>query len=267
MSPADFAALLSGGMIGLTLGVVGGGGSILAVPLLLYAVGVNSTHLAIGTSAVAVAANAMAGALFHARAHTVKWPCAIVFATSGVAGALFGARLGKALDGQLLLALFGIVMVVVGLSMLRKKADGGDPNVHLDPSSARRLMPSLVGAGLGVGSLSGFFGIGGGFLIVPGLIGATNMPILYAVGSSLVSVSAFGAATAFSYAQSGLVDWHLALLLLAGGIIGAFGGSVLSRKLAAHKQTLTYIFAAIVILVGLYVSYEGAIAQLLPSLA
>jgi uncharacterized membrane protein YfcA len=258
MSPADIAALFSGGLIGLTLGVIGGGGSILAVPLLLYAVGVNSTHIAIGTSAVAVAVNAAAGALFHARAHTVKWPCAIVFAVSGVTGALLGARFGKAVDGQLLLALFGIVMVVVGLTMLRKKSDGGDPDVRLDPSSARRLMPSLVGAGLGVGSLSGFFGIGGGFLIVPGLIGATNMPILYAVGSSLVSVAAFGAATAFSYAQSGLVNWHLAVLLLAGGIVGAFAGAVLSRRLAARKQMLTYVFATIVILVGLYVTYEGS---------
>tara|TARA_R110000868_G_scaffold42158_21_gene143092 strand:- start:2669 stop:3460 length:792 start_codon:yes stop_codon:yes gene_type:complete len=259
MSVADLAALLSGGLIGLTLGVIGGGGSILAVPLLLYVVGVNSTHVAIGTSAVAVAANAAVGAFFHARAHTVKWPCAIVFAASGVVGAFFGAWVGKAIDGQLLLALFGLIMVVVGLSMLRKKAGDGDPDVHLDPGSARRLMPSLVGAGLGVGSLSGFFGIGGGFLIVPGLIGATNMPILYAVGSSLVSVAAFGSATAVSYAQSGFVDWHLAMLLLAGGVVGALGGAVLSRRLAARKQMLTYVFAAVVICVGIYVVYEGAI--------
>ncbi|MDO8423460.1 MAG: sulfite exporter TauE/SafE family protein [Parvibaculum sp.] len=258
MSLADLAALLSGGLIGLTLGVIGGGGSVLAVPLLLYVVGVNSTHIAIGTSAVAVAANAAAGAFFHARAHTVKWPCAIVFAVTGVAGAFLGAWIGKAVNGQLLLALFGLVMVVVGLSMLRKNADSGDPDVHLDTQSARRLMPSLVGFGLGVGSLSGFFGIGGGFLIVPGLIGATNMPILYAVGSSLVSVAAFGSATAISYAQSGLVDWRLAALLLAGGVVGALGGSVLSRRLAGRKQLLTYVFAAVVILVGIYVSYQGA---------
>ena len=258
MSLADLAALLSGGLIGLTLGVIGGGGSVLAVPLLLYVVGVNSTHIAIGTSAVAVAANAAAGAFFHARAHTVKWPCAIVFAVTGVAGAFLGAWIGKAVNGQLLLALFGLVMVVVGLSMLRKNADSGDPDVHLDTRSARRLMPSLVGFGLGVGSLSGFFGIGGGFLIVPGLIGATNMPILYAVGSSLVSVAAFGSATAISYAQSGLVDWRLAALLLAGGVVGALGGSVLSRRLAGRKQLLTYVFAAVVILVGIYVSYQGA---------
>lgn len=257
MSVMDLATLLSGGLIGLTLGVIGGGGSILAVPLLLYVVGVNSTHIAIGTSAVAVAANAVAGALLHARAHTVKWPCAIVFAVAGVAGAFFGAWIGKAVNGQLLLALFGLVMIGVGLSTLRKKADNGDPDVHLDAQSARRLMPSLVGFGLGVGTLSGFFGIGGGFLIVPGLIGATNMPILFAVGSSLVSVAAFGSATAISYAQSGLVDWHLAALLLAGGVVGALAGSALSRKLAARKRLLSYVFAGVVILVGLYVTSQG----------
>tara|TARA_R110000868_G_scaffold167895_7_gene402409 strand:+ start:5161 stop:5952 length:792 start_codon:yes stop_codon:yes gene_type:complete len=259
MSVADLATLFSGGLIGLTLGVIGGGGSILAVPLLLYVVGVNSTHIAIGTSAVAVAANAAVGALFHARAHTVKWPCALVFAAAGVTGAFFGAAVGKAVNGQVLLALFGVVMVVVGLSTLRKKDDIGDPDVHLDAQSARRLMPSLVGFGVGVGSLSGFFGIGGGFLIVPGLIGATNMPILFAVGSSLVSVAAFGSATAFSYAQSGLVDWHVAALLLTGGVVGALVGSVLSRKLAARKRMLTYVFAVVVILVGIYVTYQGAI--------
>ena len=260
MSVADLATLFSGGLIGLTLGVIGGGGSILAVPLLLYVVGVNSTHIAIGTSAVAVAANAAVGALFHARAHTVKWPCALVFAAAGVTGAFIGAAVGKAVNGQLLLALFGVVMVVVGLSTLRKKSDSGDSDVHLDTQSARRLMPSLVGFGLGVGSLSGFFGIGGGFLIVPGLISATNMPILFAVGSSLVSVAAFGSATAFSYAQSGLVDWHLAALLLSGGVVGALAGSVLSRKLAARKRMLTYVFAAVVILVGIYVTYQGVLA-------
>jgi uncharacterized membrane protein YfcA len=168
MPPADILALASGGLVGLTLGLIGGGGSILAVPLLVYVVGISSAHVAIGTSAVAVAANAAAGVLLHARARTVKWPCALVFAVSGVAGAFAGARLGKAVDGQVLLSLFGLVMIAVGISMFLRKADGGDPGVHLDRGSMRRLLPSLVGYGLAVGLLSGFFGIGGGFLVVPG---------------------------------------------------------------------------------------------------
>ena len=260
MPLADILALGSGGLVGLTLGLIGGGGSILAVPLLIYVVGVSSTHVAIGTSAVAVAANAAVGAFFHARANTVKWPCAIVFAASGIVGAFIGAKIGKAVDGQVLLSFFGLVMIAVGVSMLRRKNNVGDPDVHLDQKTAYRLLPSLIGYGLGVGVLSGFFGIGGGFLIVPGLINATNMPILYAVGSSLVSVAAFGAATASSYAISGLVDWRLAGLMLAGGAGGALLGVALSRHLASKKQMLSRIFAAIAIVVGLYVTVHGVIS-------
>ena len=108
------AALAAGALIGLVLGLVGGGGSILAVPLLVYAVGVESAHAAIGTAAVAVALNAAAGLAAHARSGTVKWPCALVFAGAGVAGAQIGAEAGKALDGDKLLALFGALMIAVG---------------------------------------------------------------------------------------------------------------------------------------------------------
>lgn len=260
MPIADILALGSGVLVGLTLGLIGGGGSILAVPLLIYVVGVSSTHIAIGTSAVAVAANAAVGAFFHARAHTVKWPCAIVFAASGVVGAFIGAKLGKAVDGKVLLAGFGLVMIAVGISVFLRKNNVGDPDVHLDQKTAYRLLPSLMGYGLGVGVLSGFFGIGGGFLIVPGLINATNMPILFAVGSSLVSVAAFGTATASSYAVSNLVDWPIAALMLAGGAGGALVGAALSRRLASKKQMLSHIFAGIVIVVGLYVTIQGVIS-------
>jgi uncharacterized membrane protein YfcA len=253
-------SLLSGGIVGLTLGLIGGGGSILAVPLLLYAVGLSSTHVAIGTSAVAVAANASVGVALHARARTVKWPCALVFAAAGIAGAFAGAKMGKAVDGKLLLSLFGLIMIAVGATMLRRKTDGGDPDVHLDRESARKLLPSLAGYGLAVGGLSGFFGIGGGFLIVPGLINATNMPVINAVGSSLVSVAAFAVATAASYAFSGLIDWHVAALMLAGGAAGALAGTALSRRLASQKQMLGRVFAAVVIAVGLYVAVQGAAA-------
>ena len=96
MDPATIAAaLLAGALIGLVLGLVGGGGSILAVPLLVYFVGVGSTHAAIGTAAVAVALNAAAGLAGHARAGNVKWPCALVFAAAGIAGAALGAELGR----------------------------------------------------------------------------------------------------------------------------------------------------------------------------
>lgn len=247
------AALLSGGLIGLVLGVVGGGGSILAVPLLVYVVGIGSPHAAIGTAAVAVAANALASLAGHARGGRVKWRCAGVFAASGVIGAAVGAELGKAMDGQRLMALFGMLMIGVGVSMLRKRRKADAPDVRLTRESAAILLPRLVPIGLGVGLAAGFFGIGGGFLIVPGLILATAMPLVYAIGTSLVVVSALGLTTATSYALSGLVDWGVTALLIAGGIAGSVAGIRLGRALANRKGALEKGFAAVVIAVGGYV--------------
>jgi hypothetical protein len=246
-------AVASGSVVGFTLGLVGGGGSILAVPLLVYVVGVPSPHVAIGTSAVAVAASAAANLFGHARARTVKWQCALVFAVAGVAGAAIGAQLGKMVDGTRLLAAFGVLMVVIGVLMLRPRRSSSDSEVKLTRDSATHLLPRLIGIGLLVGLLSGFFGIGGGFLIVPGLIVATAMPLINAIGSSLVAVTAFGLTTATSYAWSGLVDWPLAGLFIVGGALGGLVGTRIARHLAGHKNALTRIFAGIVIVVGLYV--------------
>lgn len=247
-------ALLSGGLIGLILGLVGGGGSILAVPLLVYGVGVGSPHAAIGTAAVAVAANALFGLAGHARAGHVKWPCAVVFGLSGVIGAAVGAEIGKAVDGERLLTLFGLLMIGVGVSMVFRRGGADDPDVRLTRATARRLLPRLVPAGLGVGLAAGFFGIGGGFLIVPALLAATAMPIAYAVGTSLAVIAALGLTTAVSYAVSGLVDWPLTALLVAGGVVGAGAGVWLARRLAARKRLMERLFAAVVVLVGVAVA-------------
>ncbi len=255
-------AILSGVAVGFSLGLVGGGGSILAVPLLFYVVGIGSPHLAIGTSAVAVAASAALGLVGHARAHTVKWPCALTFAGAGIVGAALGATVGKAVDGQALLALFGVLMIVVGGSMLRKRGGDGIPDVRLTRQTAPRLLPLLAGTGLLVGFASGFFGIGGGFLIVPGLMGATAMPIVNAIGSSLVSVTAFGFTTAGTYALSGLVDWGIAGLFIVGGFAGSLGGTRLARRLSGQGPVLRRIFAAIVIVAGVYVAARGAMIWL-----
>lgn len=105
--------------------------------------------------------------------------------------------------------------------------------------------------------MSGFFGIGGGFLVVPGLMAATDMPLIFAIGSSLVSVVAFGATTAFNYALSGLVDWTLAGWFISGGIIGGILGRRLATALAPHKSHLTHVFAFIIAVVGSYVIMRG----------
>lgn len=253
------SALVAGGAIGLVLGLVGGGGSIIAVPLLVYAVGVGSPHAAIGTAAVAVALNALAGLAGHARAGTVKWPCALTFSLAGVAGASLGAALGKAMDGQRLLALFGAMMVVVGLAMLRPRRSPENPDVRLSRTTAGSLLPRLIPAGLGVGLLAGFFGIGGGFLIVPALIMATGMPLRIAVGTSLVAVSALGLTTAASYALSGYVEWGLVGLLVAGGVVGALAGIGLGRALIGAKRAMEVGFAVLVMAIGAYVVARGLV--------
>ena len=243
----DVLGLVSGALVGFSLGLVGGGGSVLAVPLMVYVVGVPSAHVAIGTSSVAVAVNAAFNLSAHARNGSVKWACALIFAAAGMAGAFIGSHFGKMLDGQRLLALFAILMLAIAAVMLRSRRQGGAADVKLNWSN----FPALAGIGLGAGMLSGFFGIGGGFLIVPALMMATGMPILNAVSSSLVAVTAFGATTAASYAWSGLVGWRLAGIFIAGGIVGGLAGVHAARYLAGRRGLLNVVFAAIIICVGI----------------
>jgi uncharacterized protein len=240
--------LASGALVGFSLGLVGGGGSILAVPLMVYVVGVPDAHVAIGTSAIAVAANAAVNLSNHARGGTVRWSCALTFAAAGIVGAFLGSIFGKMLDGQKLLALFGLLMLVIALLMLKTRSRVGLPDVKMDWSN----MPAIVGLGLATGTLSGFFGIGGGFLIVPALMLATGMPIMNAVSSSLVAVTAFGLTTAASYAWSGLISWGLAGLFVAGGIAGGLLGTRSARLLSARRGALNIVFAAVIIAVALY---------------
>jgi uncharacterized membrane protein YfcA len=250
-------AIGSGGIIGLVLGLVGGGGSILAVPLLVYLVGVSSPHVAIGTAAIAVALNAVVSLGAHARHGRVKWRCAGVFAAAGMAGSLLGAELGKAVDGQRLLTLFGLMMIAVGLSMLRPATGSANDSVRLTQESAGYLLPRLIGMGFSVGTLAGFFGIGGGFLIVPGLTLATGMALPSAIGTSLVAVAAFGLTTAGSYAVSGFVDWGLVSLVIAGGLIGSVAGARITSVLATRKHMLSQLFSAAVLAVGTMIMARG----------
>lgn len=243
----DALALLSGSVVGFSLALIGGGGSILAVPLLLYVVGVKSPHVAIGTSALAVAVNAFANLIPHGRAGHVRWGQAAIFAAAGVGGALLGSSLGKRLDGERLLTLFALLMLVVAFLMVRPRRPITGPVCE-----GRACVVRLAVAGLVAGLLAGFFGIGGGFLIVPGLVLATGMDLIHAVGSSLVSVGSFGLATALSYAASGLIDGRVALLFVGGGIGGGWVGVALARRLARTRTALNRIFAATIVVVAVY---------------
>lgn len=247
-------AVGSGSLVGFSLGLVGGGGSVLAVPLLVYLVGVTNPHMAIGTSAVAVAANALLNLANHARAGAVKWRCAAVFTVAGVLGALVGAWFGRQVDGEKLLALFAVLMMVVAGLMLRSRKGEGLAGVRL----GRDNLPKLLGFGLGTGLLSGFFGIGGGFLIVPGLIAATGMPILNAMASSLLAVAGFGVTTASSYAIAGLVNWGVAGLFVVGGLGGGLLGTRAARSLGRRRGALNLLFAGLIFLVAIYMLVRTA---------
>lgn len=246
-------AALGGAIVGLLLTVFGGGGSVLATPWLIYVVGVADTHLAIGTSAAAVAVNAAIGLAGQARAGQVKWPCASVFGAAGLAGALAGAHLAKQVDGKALLAWFALAMIAIAVSMLIPRRNAGDPAVRLTPAMVLRLAP----VGLATGLAAGFFGIGGGFLIAPGLVAATGMTLANAGASSLLSVTLFGTATSAAYATSGLVSWPLFAALVVGGGGGALAGLPLSRRLAGNPRIARMLFAAMVIAVAAYILVAG----------
>ncbi|MFM5931462.1 MAG: sulfite exporter TauE/SafE family protein [Novosphingobium sp.] len=242
-------AALGGAIIGLLLTLFGGGGSVLATPWLIYVVGMADVHAAIGTSAAAVAVNAATGLAAQARAGRVKWPCATVFAVSGLAGALAGAHLAKQVDGKALLMWFAFAMIAIALSMLVPKKSEGDPAVHLTPPMVLKLAP----VGLATGLAAGFFGIGGGFLIAPGLMASTGMTLANAGASSLVSVTLFGTATSASYAASGQIAWPLFAALVAGGGLGTVIALPLARRLEGRAALARRIFAAIVIGVAVYI--------------
>lgn len=247
------AVVLGGAVVGFLLAVFGGGGSVLAAPVLLYLGGVTDAHVAVGTASAAVAANAAFNLLGHWRGGRIKWPCATVFAIAGLAGSFAGSSLAKLISGQQLLLAFAFAMAAIGLSMFRKPASEGDPDVHISMKLVARLAP----LGLLTGLAAGFFGIGGGFLIVPGLMLATGMTMANATASSLLSVALFGAATSFNYALTGQVDWTLAGFLLLGGAVGGVAGLFAAKRLAGHARLARSLFAGMIILVAIYVAWRS----------
>jgi uncharacterized membrane protein YfcA len=240
----------SGLLVGLTLGLIGGGGSILAVPLLLYVVGYHNPHVVIGTTAVAVAVIAYLNLIPHWRAGNVRWKPALAFAFPGMLGAAIGASLGKLVPGKQLLFLFALLMIGVALSMLRSRKTVSKP-----VRSGRAMLAWTIPVSFVVGLLSGFFGIGGGFLIVPGLMFATGMPLLNAIGTSLFSVGMFGTTTAATYALSGLVNWLVVVEYVAGGWVGGLIGARLAGYFGMKKDLLSRMFAGIVLIVAAYMLF------------
>ncbi len=249
-------ALLCGGIVSFMLGLVGGG-SVIATPLLLYVAGL-APHVAIGTSALATAANALVNLVNHARAGSVRWASALVFAVSGMVGAAIGSSIGKAYDGKRLLFLLALLMLAIGAMMLRRtRPRVNAAPVPVAPAATPRGLVTLAAVAVLTGGVAGFFGIGGGILIVPALLFGTGMPLIAAIGTALLAVACFATTTAVNYALSGLVNWPVAALYIAGGVVGGAAGTAASVRLSGHRTALTRIFAAIIFATAFYMLYRN----------
>lgn len=246
-----FLSIFSGMAVGFSLGLVGGGGSILAVPLLLYVVGVRDVHVAIGTSALAVGVIAATNIIGHKRKGHVKIRKGLIFALPGLGGTLLGAQLGLLTPSENLLLFFACFMGVIGILMLRKKTTKNIIETSGTQATVILSTKNIPISGFFVGMLAGYFGIGGGFLIVPTLMFSGGLGIIDAIGTSLVSVSAFGLTTATSYFIAGNVDVIIATLFVVGGIVGGLFGIRLTDKIP--KEILTKTFAVLLFVVSGYV--------------
>lgn len=255
LSVAAALSVLSGALVGFILGFIGSGGSILALPLLVYVVGyAGDPHVAIGTTALAVAVSALVNVVQHARLGNVRVREGLMFAAPGVVGALAGAWLGLLTDGERILFLFALVMLVVAYRMWKSPAPGASKTSEVRPPPSK-VMPRILPAGLAVGGLSGFFGIGGGFLIVPALGWAAKMDVRRAIGTSLLAVATFGFATAARYGLAGKLDLPVAGLFIAGGIAGGVLGTTLSAR--APQKLLRQVFAGVLVVVAFYMMWKN----------
>ena len=237
-------ALAFGALVGLSLGLVGGGGSILTVPILVYVLG-ESAHLATGTALAIVGANALIGAWDHRRAGRVRLPVAFIFGGIGTVGALAGSLLNHLAPERAVLIGFALLMLATAAAMAWLRLG--------DRRAAERLGLSwrMVLAGLAVGVLTGFFGVGGGFLIVPALVLVLGLPMRDAVGTSLVVIAINAAAALVGHLRFGGIDLEVTGLFIISGAAGAILGSRISGCI--DEQRLRQGFAGVVVLIALYI--------------
>jgi uncharacterized membrane protein YfcA len=234
--------VMFGALIGLVLGGLGGGGSILTIPILVYLLGMN-THVAVTASLVIVGMNALVGILLHYRAGHVQMKKALIFGLYGLVASYIGARLSSLLSGSLLLVLFGLLMLVIAINMLR-------PKQLIQATTYQSWWMTLLG-GLGVGFLTGFLGVGGGFLIVPALVLFLGMSMQDAIGSSLVVITMNSASGLLGHLNSGALPWLEIALFSLTGLVGLWLGTRITKKLPARR--LSQIFAVFVLMLAIVI--------------
>lgn len=266
------AAAVCGALVGLALGLTGGGGSIFAVPLLIYVLG-QPPDEAMPMSLVAVALTAGVGAAQSLQRGLALWRPATLFAAGGVVGAPLGLATGTDVPSQWLVAGFGLLAVVVGGAMWHKarvtpgevmalragtREDGG-PVCALAPEARLRLTRpcalALASTGVGTGFLSGLFGVGGGFLIVPALVLVTRMDMHQAVATSLLIITAIGMAGAAAAIWQGRIEWLILAPFVVGGAVAMLGGRSLAARLAGPR--LQQLFSLMIVAVGAAMLVDG----------
>lgn len=243
--------LLLAAVIGLALGMLGGGGSILTVPGFVYLLGIEP-KAAIAMSLVVVGTTALAGATSHWRAGNVRIRTAIIFGMIAMVGAYAGARLAAFIPAAVQLAVLGIVLLAAAASMLRpvEAQSTGVSRPHPSP-----LSPRLMAVALAVGVLTGIVGVGGGFLIVPALVLLANVPMKQAVGTSLLVIALNSAAGFAGYIGTVTMDWNFVGIFTAVAIAATLAGSHLVRFIRADM--LKRAFAVLLIIIGAFVLYQN----------
>ncbi|MFD4248366.1 sulfite exporter TauE/SafE family protein [Amycolatopsis thermoflava] len=238
---------LAGLLIGVALGALGAGGSILAVPALVYLAG-QPLAAAIPTALIVVGLSSAAALAPRLRAGVVRWRVALVFGVAGVPAAFGGAALGRSLSPRLLMLGFAVLMAVVAVRMLRDRAgSGGACRTTSGRVNWRTCLPSAVGTGAVVGLLTGLFGVGGGFLIVPALTLLLGLDATAAVATSLVVIVINSTAGLVAHAGAP-IDWGVAAVFGLAAAIAAVTGGRLTRRLPSHL--VRRAFASVVLLVA-----------------
>ena len=228
--------------VGVSLGLLGGGGSILMVPLLAYVAGMDAKQ-AIATSLLVVGTTSAIGAISHARAGRVQWRTALLFGVTAMAGAYAGGHLAKFIPGTVLLVGFAVMMVATAIAMLRGRKNTA-------PTEDRRQLPlaKIAAVGVAVGMLTGLIGAGGGFLLVPALVLLGGLPMPIAVGTSLVIIAMNSVAGLMGYLSSVHIDWSLGAALTAAAVVGALIGAQFAGRV--NPETLRKGFGWFVLIMA-----------------
>jgi uncharacterized membrane protein YfcA len=249
------AAIGFGAVIGILLGLLGGGGSILAVPALVYGTGL-PLAAAVPTSLLVVGISSATAVLPRLRARQIQWRLAAVVGGAGAIAAFAGAAVNRLLDPRIVLVGFAVLMVAAGIRMLRNQNEaGGDCALPGGGINWRGCLPKSIAVGLAVGFLTGLFGVGGGFLIIPALVLLLGLPMPLAVGTSLAIIVINSAAGFAAHAGDAPIDYRIAAAFTAAAIIGSLAAGRLARRLPARR--LQRAFAYLVFAVAAFVVIQA----------